>query len=87
MTDVPAMVPYTSVVSREAVQIASAMAEFNVIRAMAADIMNTYNTAPNKEKIWTLCTPKFGIDKGQRAIVVRALLTEIHKSNIQKLSV
>ncbi|KAL7452165.1 hypothetical protein ACHAXS_000270 [Conticribra weissflogii] len=40
---------------------------------MAADIMNAYITASNKEKIWTLLGPVFGKDKGCKAIVVRAL--------------
>ncbi len=37
---------------------------------MTADIMNAYITAPNKEKIWTLLSPKSGKDGGRKAIVV-----------------
>ncbi len=73
MTDVPPTVTYASVVSRETVRIASTMAALNALKVMAADIMNVYITAPNKEKIWTLLGPKFGRDKGRKAIVVRAL--------------
>ncbi len=40
---------------------------------MVANIMNAYITALNKEKIWTLLGPKFGKDKGHKALVVRAL--------------
>ncbi len=35
--------------------------------------MNEYFTVPNKEKIWTLLGPKFGKNKGRKAIAVRAL--------------
>ncbi len=49
------------------------MAALNALKVMAADIMNAYITAPNKEKIWTLLGPKFGKDKGCKVIVVRAL--------------
>ncbi|KAL7460640.1 hypothetical protein ACHAXS_001084, partial [Conticribra weissflogii] len=73
MTDVPPTVMYASVVLRETVHIALTMAALNALKVMAADIMNVYNTAPNKEKIWTLLGPKFGRDKGCKAIVVRAL--------------
>ncbi len=35
--------------------------------------MNVNITAPNREKIWTLLGPEFGKNKGQKALVVRAL--------------
>ncbi|KAL7461107.1 hypothetical protein ACHAXS_003421, partial [Conticribra weissflogii] len=73
MTDVPPTITYASVVSRETVRIALTMAALNALKVMAADIMNAYITAPNKEKIWTLLGPEFGKDKGRKAIVVRAL--------------
>ncbi len=34
--------------------------------------MNVCITAPYKQKIWTLLSPKFGKDKHNKAIVVRA---------------
>ncbi len=74
MTDVPPTVTYASVVLHEMVCIALTMAALNALKVMAANIMNAYITAPNKEKIWTLLGPKFGKDKGCKAIVVvRAL--------------
>ncbi|KAL7447687.1 hypothetical protein ACHAXS_000070, partial [Conticribra weissflogii] len=73
MTDVPPTVTYASVVSCEMVSIALTMTALNALKVIAADIMNTYITAPNKEKIWTLLGPKFGKDIGCKAIVVRAL--------------
>ncbi len=54
MTDVPATVTYTSVVSRETVCIALTIASLNALKVMTADIMNAFITAPNKEKIWML---------------------------------
>ena len=66
MTDVPATVTYASVVSRETVRIALTIASLNALSVMAADILNAYITAPNKEKIWTLLGPEFGRDVGKR---------------------
>ncbi len=43
------------------------------LKVMAGDIMNVYIPALNKQKIWMLLGPKFGKDKGLKAIVVRAL--------------
>ncbi len=64
MTGVPPAVTYDSVVSCETVHIALTMVALNALKVMAADIMNAYITAPNKEKIWTLLGPKFDKDKG-----------------------
>ncbi len=73
MTDVPPPIMYASVVLQETVRIALTMAALNALKVMAADIMNAYITAPNKEKIRTLLGLEFGKDKGCKAIVVRAL--------------
>ncbi len=51
MMDVPPTVTYASVVSHESVQIALTMAVLNALKVNAADVMNAYITAPNKEKI------------------------------------
>ncbi len=53
MTNVPLTVMYASVVSCETVRVVLTMAALNALKVMAADIMNAYITAPNKEKIWT----------------------------------
>ncbi len=73
ITDVPPTVMYASVVLHETVCIALTKAALNALKAMTADIMNVYITAPNKEKIWMLLGPKFGKDKGHKSLVVRAL--------------
>eukprot|EP01082_Thalassiosira_pseudonana_P012046 g10260.t1 g10260 contig4:1535094-1535339(+) len=49
------------------------MAALHGLPIMAADVMNAYVTAPNKEKIWTTLGPEFGSDCGKKAIIVRAL--------------
>ncbi len=67
------MPPTASIVLRETVCIALTIAALNVLKVMAADNMNAYIAAPNKEKIWTLLSPESGNDKGRKAIVVRAL--------------
>ncbi len=54
MTDVPPTVMYVSVVLHETVHISLIMAALNVLKVMAADVINAYITSPNKEKIWML---------------------------------
>ncbi|CAJ1969005.1 unnamed protein product [Cylindrotheca closterium] len=75
MTEAPCpSVTYSSVVSRESVRIALTLAALNALEVKAADIQNAYLTAPLvSEKIWTVCGPEFGKDKGRKAFVVRAL--------------
>ena len=72
-TEAPPTLTYASVVSRETVRIALTMAALHGLPIMAADVMNAYVTAPNKEKIWTTLGPEFGSDCGKKAIIVRAL--------------
>ncbi len=73
MMDVSPTVMYANVVLHETVHIALTMAALNALKVMAANIMNAYITAPNKENIWMLLGPKFGKNKGHKATVVRAL--------------
>ena len=73
MTDTPSTLTYASVVSRESVRIALTIAALNDLEVKSADIQNAYITAPNKEKIWTICGPEFGQNQGKRAFIVRAL--------------
>ena len=39
----------------------------------AANIINTYVTAPVTEKIWIVLGPEFGSDTGKKAVIVHAL--------------
>jgi hypothetical protein len=73
VTEVPAVMTYSSVVSRESVRIALTLAALNDLEVKASNIMNAYLTSPCEEKIWTVLGPEFGDNAGQKAILVRAL--------------
>eukprot|EP00970_Alexandrium_tamarense_P017104 scaffold8306_cov156-Alexandrium_tamarense.AAC.1 len=68
-TEAPPTLTYASVVSHETVRIALTMAALHGLPIMAADVMNAYVTAPNKEKIWSTLGPEFGSDCGKKAII------------------
>jgi hypothetical protein len=74
MTATPSAVTCASVVSRESVKTALALAALNALEVKTADIANAYLTAPVGEKIWW-CTlgPEFGAVAGKKAVIVRAL--------------
>ncbi len=57
MTDVPTTVTYDGVVSMKTVCIALTMTVLNDLKAMAADIMDTYITAPNKKRYGCYLVP------------------------------
>ena len=69
----PAVLTYSSVVSRDTVRIALTMAALNDLEVKASDVQNAYLTAPCEEKIWTILGPEFGEDEGKKALIVRAL--------------
>ena len=43
------------------------------LEIMAADVENTYLTAPCREKHWIVAGPEFEQDEGKTFIVIRAL--------------
>jgi hypothetical protein len=69
-TDTPHAMTYASVVSRESVRIALALAALNDLDVKMADIENVYLTVPITEKVWTVLGPEFGNDAGKRALIV-----------------
>jgi hypothetical protein len=73
VTDLPAIITYASVLSRELVRIALLIAALNDLDVLGADISNAYLTAPNSERVWTVLGAEWGADAGKRAIIVRAL--------------
>jgi hypothetical protein len=73
MVDTPPFLTYASVVSRDTVRIALLMAALHDPEVKAADVENSYLTAPTIEKVWTICGPEFGSDSGKNTIVYRAL--------------
>ena len=73
MTETPASMTYSSVVSRDSVRVALTIAALNDLQVKAGDIQNAYLTAPCKERITVTCGPEFGEDEGKTAEIVRAL--------------
>ena len=73
MTEAPAILTYSSVVSRDSVRIALTIAALNDLKVLSCDIQNAYLTAKCREKIWTIAGPEFGSDQGKIMIIVRAL--------------
>ena len=58
-TATPASITYSSVVSRDLVRIALAVAALNDLDILACNIQNAYLTAKCREKIWTIAGPYF----------------------------
>ena len=73
MTEPPASVTYSSVVSRDSVRIAFLIAALNDLDVTACDVGNAYLNAPCREKIWFVAGPEFGSRQGMVVKVVRAL--------------
>ena len=73
VTEPPATITYTSVVSKETVRINLTLAALNDFPVKVADIQNAYMTAPVIEKIWAVLGQEFGEDAGRKFIVVWAI--------------
>ena len=73
MTETPATLTYSSVVSRDSVRIALMIAALNDLQVMSCDIQNAYLTADCREKIWTYAGPEFGSEQGSMMFVRKAL--------------
>ncbi len=68
-----ATITYASVVSHETVRLALTFASLNDLEVKVGNVLNAYITAPVKEKVWSILGPKFGLDSGKSAVIVRAL--------------
>jgi hypothetical protein len=73
MTDTPAAMTYSSVVSRESVQLGFLIAALNGLDIMSCDLENAYLNAKCKEKSWFEGGIECGADQGKVLIFVRAL--------------
>ncbi len=73
LTKAPATITYASVVSRGTVHLALTFASLNDLEVKVGNVLNTYITAPVKEKLWTLLRLECGLDSGKSAVIVRAL--------------
>ena len=72
-TEAPSLITYFSVVSRESVRLAFTIATLNGVDVMSCNLENAYLNAMCCRKIWFEGGTKFGEDKGEVLIVVRAL--------------
>ena len=62
ITEAPASLTYSSVVSRDSVRIALMIAAFNGLKLIACNIQNDFLTAKCREKCYTRAGPEFGSD-------------------------
>ncbi len=60
MTNPPAAITNSGVVSRDSVRIAFLLAALNDVDLLATDIGNAYLNAPAREKVYTTAGPEFG---------------------------
>ena len=73
MNHTPDTITYSSVVTRETVPIALTMVALHDLEVKTADVLNSYMTAPNVEKIWMVLGPEFGYDAHKSALITRTL--------------
>ncbi len=74
LTDAPAQLTYSSVVTWESIHIGFLIAALNGLDILSADVGNAYLQAPTREKVHTTAGPKFGPSNiGRTVIVVRAM--------------
>ena len=71
--DSPLFITYSTVVSRDSMQILLLVAALNDLEIMGADIQNAFLSAPNLEKHWIKAGSKFGAEQGKTFLVLRAL--------------
>ena len=62
MTETPASLTYSTVVSRDSVCIILMIAALNGLEISSCDIQNAYLTAPYREKIYFIAGPELGSD-------------------------
>jgi hypothetical protein len=73
LTETPASITYSSVVSRDSVRLAFLIAALNDLDILACDVGNAYLNAPCREKVWFVAGPEFGSRQGTVIKIVRAL--------------
>ena len=67
------LMTYSSVVSRNRVQITLTIAALNDLKVLSCDIQNAYLTVDFRENMWTIAGPEFGSDQGKIILMVRVL--------------
>ena len=72
-TDTPLLVTYSTIVSRDSVQICLTIAAMSDLEILSGDIENAYLSAPCRGKVWLRAGPEFGHLEGKIMIVRKAL--------------
>jgi hypothetical protein len=73
LTDPPVESVYSSVVTRDSVQIMFLIAALNDLDILGANVQNAYINAKTTEKIYFIAGPEFGSNQGRPCVIVRAL--------------
>ena len=73
LMDSPSFITYSTVVSRDYVQILLLVAALNDLEITGADIQNALLSAQNLENHWIKAGSEFGAEQGNTFLVVRAL--------------
>ena len=73
MTEAPASLTYSSVVSCESIRIAFTVAALNDLDDLVADIGNAYLNADCHDIVYTIAGPEFGSTTGRHIVVTSAL--------------
>lgn len=74
MMNPPQEITYSSVVTRDSVQIAFLLAALNDVDLLATDIGNAYLNAEPRKKVYTTAGTEFGAElQGRHVLIVRAL--------------
>lgn len=73
LTEVPSVVTYSSVVSRESIRVLLVIAALNDLEVSSCDIQNAYINARPREKVYFKAGLEFGEQAGKLMKVVRAL--------------
>ncbi len=74
MTNPPAEITYSSVVTRDSVRLVFLIEDSNDIKILATDIGNAYLNAKLREIVYFTAGPEFGAElQGKHAIIVHAL--------------
>ena len=69
----PAAMTYSSVVSRDLVQIALTISVIFDLDVLACDIQNAYTGADCREQVWVVAGTKFGSEAGKNMLVSKAI--------------
>ena len=73
MTETPALLTYSFVVSCDSVRIAFLVAALNNLDVLIADIGNAYLNTDCREKVYTIAGPEFGSNAVKHIVITRAL--------------